>query len=249
MSAESPQPSRLTLIRHGESNVTVNRVIGGRITCSGLSDLGRRQAAAFSERMDATGDLVPDVLIASDFPRAIETAEMIRRSLGPAVAEMPIEQWRDFGEHDPGPEIDGMTFRDYVERYGSPDRTGDPDTVIFAGGETMREFHHRVGNGLAEVGRRFAGRHVAISCHVGVIDAVMRTMCGLPITGGPEFRAKNTSITEFIAPTSPEWGWRVARFNDAAHLVGLSESTHSGGSDAATATGEMADQSSAGDDG
>ncbi|MFK8026317.1 MAG: histidine phosphatase family protein [Ilumatobacter sp.] len=238
-SSESSEPSRLTLIRHGESNVTVDRVIGGRITCSGLSELGRRQCEAFVARMDATGDLAPDVLLASDFPRAIETAEIVRRSLGPAVAEMPIEEWRDFGEHDPGPEIDGMTFRAYVDRFGMPDWTGDPDAVIFPGGETMREFHGRVGNGLAEVRRRFSGRHVAIACHGGVIDAVMRSLCGLGITGGPEFRAKNTSITEFIAPSSPEWGWRVARFNDAAHLAGLPEATNSP-VEASTPSGEIA---------
>lgn len=225
MTSENAQPSRLTLIRHGESNVTVSRVIGGRIACSGLSDLGRRQSEAFAERVSATQELEPDVLLASDFPRAIETAEIIRPSLGPAVAEAPIEEWRHFGEHDPGPDIDGMTFSAYVERYGSPDWTGDPDSIIFPGGETLREFHTRVESGLAEIRRRFAGKHVAVACHGGVIDAVTRSFCGLGITGGPDFRAKNTSITEFIAPTAPGWGWRVARFNDAAHLAGLPPST------------------------
>lgn len=228
MSSDLSQPSRLTLIRHGESNVTVNRVIGGRRTCSGLSDLGRRQSGAFSERVSATRELVPDVLLASDFPRAIETAEIIRRSLGPAVAEVPIDEWRDFGEHDPGPDIDGMTFRAYVEKFGSPDWTGDPDAIIFPGGETLRQFHARVECGLDEVRRRFAGKHVAIACHGGVIDAVTRSFCGLDITGGPDFRARNTSITEFVAPTAPGWGWRVARFNDAAHLAGLPPSTTAG---------------------
>ena len=219
------QPSRLTLIRHGESNVTVNRVIGGRITCSGLSDLGRRQSRAFAERISATGELVADVVLASDFPRAIETAELIRGSLGAAIADAPIEEWRDFGEHDPGPEIDGMTFSAYVEKYGSPDWTGDPDSIIFPGGETLRQFHERVERGLAEVRQRFAGEHVVVVCHGGVIDAVTRSLCGLGITGGPDFRATNTSITEFVAPTAPGWGWRVARFNDAAHLAGLPSST------------------------
>ena len=34
-------PTTLVLIRHGESRTTVDRVIGGPRTCSGLSDLGR----------------------------------------------------------------------------------------------------------------------------------------------------------------------------------------------------------------
>ena len=36
--------TRIVLIRHGESNVTVQRVLGGPRTCSGLSDLGKMQA-------------------------------------------------------------------------------------------------------------------------------------------------------------------------------------------------------------
>ncbi len=47
-------PTTLVLIRHGESNVTVNRVIGGHRTCSGLSQLGQRQAQRLSERIATT---------------------------------------------------------------------------------------------------------------------------------------------------------------------------------------------------
>jgi probable phosphoglycerate mutase len=115
----------VVLIRHGESNVTVNRVIGGHRTCSGLSDLGRRQAERLRERLTSTGELPADVLIASNFPRAIETAEAI----APAFSCQGIEIDAGFGEHDPGPDIDGMTFDAYVERFGTPDWT-DPDHDI-----------------------------------------------------------------------------------------------------------------------
>ena len=39
-----PTPTRLVLVRHGESKVTVRRVIGGYRTCDGLSPLGFEQA-------------------------------------------------------------------------------------------------------------------------------------------------------------------------------------------------------------
>ncbi len=69
------------LIRHGESNVTVNRIIGGHRTCNGLSELGRQQARRLRERLAGTRELSPDVLIASNFPRAIETAHAHRTGL------------------------------------------------------------------------------------------------------------------------------------------------------------------------
>ena len=34
------EPTRLVFVRHGESNTTVARVIGGYRTCSGLSPVG-----------------------------------------------------------------------------------------------------------------------------------------------------------------------------------------------------------------
>jgi broad specificity phosphatase PhoE len=221
---ESP-PTRITLIRHGESTVTVNRVIGGVRTCSGLSDLGRQQAERLAERLNVGGELQPDVLLSSDFARAIETAQIIQPALGDTVNAGPFEQWADFGEHDPGPNIDGMTFRAYVDKFGTPDWSGDPHVEIFPGGETTAVFHERVERGLRELRSRFAGKHVVVACHGGVINAAFRLLLGLPGTGSFELQALNTSVTQFVAPAGTSPSWRLARYNDAAHLAGLPEAT------------------------
>jgi broad specificity phosphatase PhoE len=218
-------PTRITLIRHGESTVTVNRVIGGVRTCSGLSDLGRQQAQRLAQRLTASGELQPDVLLASDFPRAIETAQIIQPALGDAASAEPFEKWADFGEHDPGPDIDGMTFGAYVDKFGTPDWSGDPHVEIFPGGETTAVFHERVVRGLRELESRFGGQHVVVACHGGVVDATFRSLLGLPGTGGFELQALNTSVTQFVALVGSGGSWRLARYNDAAHLTGLPEQT------------------------
>jgi len=210
--------TRLVLIRHGESNVTVNRVIGGHRSCSGLSDLGRRQADRLRERLAATGELAPDVLITSNFPRAIETAEAI----APAFDGISMGIDEGFGEHDPGPEIDGMTFDAYVDRFGAPNWT-DPDVEIFPGGETISAFHARVGTALQSAIEAHRGATVIISCHGGVIDATFRQLLRAPITGGFELHTLNTSVTEFVSVASGDW--RLQRYNDVAHLHGLPAET------------------------
>jgi probable phosphoglycerate mutase len=213
------RPTRLVLIRHGESNVTVERVIGGRRTCSGLSALGERQSEALAMRLAETGEIRPDVLASSDFPRALETAEIVRaRIAGPAIDVEP-----DFGEHDPGPEIDGMTFTAYLDRFGTPDWTGDPDAEIFPGGETTRVFHRRVVRALGQILAEREGSTIAVSCHGGVIDAAFRWLLGLSPTGGFELHTVNTSLTEFVSSASGRW--RLVRYNDAAHLAGLPTAT------------------------
>jgi probable phosphoglycerate mutase len=211
--------TRLILIRHGESDVTVRRVIGGPSACSGLSDLGRRQAERLRDRLADTGELSEATLLySSAYPRAIETAAIIAPSLG-----LKTEIDAGFGEHDPGPECDGLAFDEFVERYGMPDWESDRHAVTFPGGETVAEFHHRVGSTLSGVLRQHQGATVVVSCHGGVIDVAFRYLLGLPMTGVFELFTLNTSITEFVDGRPGRW--RLVRYNDAAHLAGLPAET------------------------
>ena len=145
------------LVRHGESKVTVRRVIGGHRTCDGLSELGVRQADRLAARLAETGEIAADRLLSSHYQRAIETAEALSPALG-----LPVEIDAALGEHDPGPELDGMGFADYVERYGTPDWNGDPHTQLFPGGETTAEFHLRIGAALSRLVRESVGKTVVV---------------------------------------------------------------------------------------
>jgi probable phosphoglycerate mutase len=214
----SDAPTTLVLVRHGESNVTVNRVIGGYRSCSGLSELGRRQADRLRERLATTRELTADVLLSSNFARAIETAEAI----APAVGDPTIEIDPGFGEHDPGPDIDGMTFEAYVERFGVPDWT-DPNVEVFPGGETVAAFHRRIGDVLAATLEAHRGKSIIVACHGGVVDATFRHLLRTASTGSFELHTLNTSLTEFA--TAPSGEWRLKRYNDAAHLHGLPAET------------------------
>lgn len=215
----SPQ-LRLVLIRHGESNVTVDRKIGGFRTCSGLSPLGRQQAERLRERLEETNELRADVLIASNFARAIETAEI----LAPGLCDIAVQVDPGFGEHDPGPDIDGMTFDEYVSRFGTPNWNGDPHQDIFPGGETTAEFHSRVEDALTRVVQRHRDKTIVISCHGGVVDAAFRLLLKTVRTGSFELHTLNTSLTEFQPAASGE-AWKLTRYNDTAHLAGLPAGT------------------------
>ncbi|MDP9401753.1 MAG: histidine phosphatase family protein [Actinomycetota bacterium] len=223
--AESPAATdvtRLVLIRHGESQATVDGVVAGERGCTGLSDLGRRQAEALRDRLAATGELAADVLVASTLPRAIETAELIAPALG--VGE--IVQVHELCELQPG-ECDAMTWEEYDQRYGV-DMKANPYTPIAPGGESMAEFNVRVGTALAVLTEQHAGRSVVVACHGGVVVASMVSFLGLPAHRPlvVEMPVTNTSITEWErragagAYVSPPW--RLLRYNDAAHLAGVS---------------------------
>jgi 2,3-bisphosphoglycerate-dependent phosphoglycerate mutase len=211
--------TRLVLVRHGESEVTVRRVVGGPRSCVGLSDLGRRQAEALRDRLVATGEISADVLMASGYPRAIETAEII----APALGGLPVALDPAFGEHDPGPQCDGLTFEEFVDRHGRPDWESDPHSVTFPGGETIADFHHRVGLATSRLVQSHPDATVVLACHGGVVDAVLRAALRTVSTGGFEIHTLNTSLTELVHVQPGRW--RLVRYNDVGHLAGLPSET------------------------
>jgi 2,3-bisphosphoglycerate-dependent phosphoglycerate mutase len=215
--------TRLVLVRHGESNVTVDRVIGGPRTCSGLSPLGRLQAQRLCERWTANPEFVPDVAVASQYPRAFETAQLVVQAFG----GLPIERDEGFGEHDPGPVCDGLTYRAFTEQFAESTKgwdEHDPFATTFPGGETVAAFHFRVGSAVRRLVDAHAGRTVLVVCHGGVVDAVLRQALKAPAMGAFEIHTVNTSITELLLVRPGVW--RLVRYNDAAHLAGLPAQTN-----------------------
>ncbi len=203
------------LVRHGESNTTVARVIGGHRTCTGLSGLGRQQVERLRDRWSGAGEVSADVLISSHYARARETAEI----LAPALGGLKVDEDAGFGEHDPGPDCDGMSFDEYVERYGTGWWEGDPFGTSFPGGETIAAFQFRIGQTIRRTVEANPDRTVVVACHGGVVDAALRLALKSPPTGGFEIHTLNTSITEIHQVKDNLW--RLIRYNDVGHLAGL----------------------------
>ena len=213
--------TRLLLVRHGESNVTVERVLGGELSDSGLSDLGRRQSQALRDRLGAEACAV-DAVFSSTLPRALETAEIV----APALGATEIQKERDLVERRPG-EADGMTFKAYLDKYGSG-IWADPYKVLSPGGESAAAFHHRTVAALSELVVDYSGQTVMVFCHGGVIDVAFREFLDVSRYSGFELWTRNTSLTEFVHIGGGEaQHWRLVRYNDAAHLVGLPSKTRS----------------------
>jgi len=213
--------TRLVFIRHGESQVYVDRIVGGLLSCNGLSAFGRRQAGALRDRLAVTRELdAVDALVASTMPRARETAEII----APALNDLAVMQDEGLCERHPG-EADGMSWDDALEKYRFEDFEDDPGRPVSPGGETWTEFHERVGTTVRRLASEHEGRTVAMACHGGVIDAALRELLALPMVGAFELSTENTSLTELVFIPGRDRRtprWRLVRYNDAAHLAGLS---------------------------
>jgi broad specificity phosphatase PhoE len=209
---------RLVLVRHGEAHAGFHGVIAGRTGCAGLTPHGRRQAEALRDRLSTTDTVRADVLLASELPRAIETARII----APGLGFDDVGQDCDLCEVHTG-EADGLPWADYPDRYGTLDMLLEPDRVFAPGGESWNSFHERVGRVLGRLTREHADRTVVAVCHAGVIQASLRILLGIPDDAtATRLQPSNTGMTLWEHDPVPE-RWTLHTFNDAAHLVGLTQ--------------------------
>src|SRR5437660_6543802 len=104
--------THLYLIRHAEAIAAVQDIIGD----TDLTPLGITQAGRLRDRLAATGEIAADVLIASTFARARETAAIIAPALGglPIIPDAEVQELR-------AGEADGLPYPEFEARYGPPD--------------------------------------------------------------------------------------------------------------------------------
>lgn len=215
-------PTRLVLIRHGQAQTHVDQVIGGHRGCTGLSELGRRQAEALRDRLARSGELAAaTALWSSILPRAVETAEIIAPAVGTAAGGSGARRERscDLCELHVGDEIDGLRWEELRDRYGPAVDNGYEPWA--PGTESQAEFVARVGRILVRLAREHAGETVVVACHGGVVDASFAVLGGLAASRRTQLRThytENTSLTEWVDDGS---GWALARYNDVAHLAAL----------------------------
>lgn len=151
-----------------------------------------------------------DVLISSDLPRTLQTAELAGLDVtpDPAWREIDIGRWQ------------GLT-RDEVHRLFPEESTAlrEGRPVQMGGGESWEEFSARVARALAElIARTPAGSRVLVLAHGGSVHSVVGG--GLRVTGRgrtwPLERVRNASVTEVVV--SPE-RFHLHSYNDARHAL------------------------------
>jgi probable phosphoglycerate mutase len=208
---------RLILVRHGDAHAGFGGVIGGRMGCTGLTDLGRRQAEALRDHLQASGRVKADVLLVSEIPRAIETAQIIGPGLGIEISRHDC----DLCEVHTGV-ADGLGWEEYTATYGSFDMEAEPDRVFAPEGDSWNSFHERVCALLQRLAADHPDETVVAVCHAGVIMAAMRGLLDLPhASGAAQLRPTNTGLTEWEHDPVLD-RWTLHSFNETSHLLSLS---------------------------
>lgn len=207
-SGATGHPTRMLLVRHGQTEFSVRRRYSGRGD-KPLTDTGRAQADAAARRMSTVDDLV--AVVCSPLSRASDTAAAVAAATGaPLVVHDGLIE-TDFGDWE------GLTFTEAAERDPDLHRSwlSDP-SVRTPGGESFDEVLARITVVRDELLRDYGGRTIAVVSHVTPIKMLLRLALGV----GPEllFRLHLDLASLSVAEFYPDGHCSVRLVNDTSHL-------------------------------
>jgi broad specificity phosphatase PhoE len=207
-------PTRLLLLRHGETELSVQKRYSGRGDPE-LTARGQDQAAAAAARLAVpqAGGLATEgiaAVLTSPLRRARQTAAAVADALDvPLVVRDGLTE-TDFGGWE------GLTFAEAAER--DPEihaRWLGDEHVPPPGGESFADVSARLRTELAAVLGEYPGQTVVVVTHVTPIKLLLRTA----LTGGPEilYRLHLDLVSLSVADFYPDGGASVRLVNDCDH--------------------------------
>jgi probable phosphoglycerate mutase len=204
---EIPTPTRICLVRHGETEWNAERRIQGQIDIA-LNANGLRQAAGAGRWLKTAGIVA---LYSSDLKRARMTAEEIGSALGLTPTFVPEMRERRYGI------FEGLTYAEAQEKYpdGYAAFEGRNAHYNFENGESLVDMFVRVSSKLQDIAARHQGQNVAVVLHGGVLDVINRFVRGNPLEMPRDFLIPNAGLNWI---STVDGRWHIETWGETAHL-------------------------------
>lgn len=201
-------PTRLLLLRHGQTALSVERRYSGRGNPE-LTELGTRQIAAAAHYLGARGGV--DAVLASPLQRAFDTAAAAAEALGRDVTVDDDLIETDFGGWE------GLTFQEASDRDPDLHRRWLRDTSVPPpGGESFDDVASRVERAQKRIIAEYPGQTVLVVSHVTPIKTLLR----MALDAGPSilYRLHLDLASLSIAEFYPDGAASVRLVNQTAYL-------------------------------
>ena len=210
----STMPTRLLLLRHGQSPLSVERRYSGRgnpeLTRDGLEQAAAAATALAARHVGSNGNI--RAVISSPLMRARQTAEPVAGVLGLPVGVDERLTETDFGAWE------GLTFSEAAAQDPDVHRAWLGDSSVSPpDGESFDVVAHRVDAALGDLLRRFPGQTVVVVSHVTPIKLILRRA----LDAGPSllFRLHLDLACLSVVEFWPDGGASVRLVNDTSYLA------------------------------
>ncbi|WP_439664633.1 bifunctional RNase H/acid phosphatase [Lentzea sp. HUAS TT2] len=202
------EPTRVILLRHGQTKLSVDRRYSGRGDHP-LTELGLEQAEKAAARLSKVEGIA--AVISSPLQRAQQTAQKLADKIGLEVVTHQGLIETDFGTWE------GLTFAEASKQDPEVHRRWLGDTSVKPpNGESFDEVHARVRKARTDIIARYGGKTLVLVSHVTPIKTMLRQALDV----GPQFLFRmhldltGVSIAEFY----PDGHASVKLVNDTSHL-------------------------------
>ena len=209
-----PPPTRLYLIRHGQSAGNAEGRFGGHGPTP-LSDLGKKQAEMTAKLLAKEGI---NAIYSSDLHRAVQTAQPLAKLLNLQIHTSPAFRERHVGV------LEGLTFDESKDQF-----PGDYYALVnrsvnhvISGGESYRHLLRRITAKLHDLLRHHNGERIAIYSHTGAICFLTLYLLGAvnrSTKTTPWIITSNCGINRF--ELRGRRNVRVLALNDTRHLADI----------------------------
>ena len=210
MKQQSSKPTRIVLVRHGETEWNVVERFRSRVDVP-LNETGHAQARAAARRLAAWP---VEAVYSSPLSRAVDTARPIADACGrelsilDALIDVDYGQWAGLSPEEAQASNPGLfaTWRD------------NPHQAHFPGGESLEQVRERSWGAIQGLCAQHSGKTIVLVSHVVVNRVIFCAALGLGGDGFWRIGQDNAAIS--VLDSLPA-RFRLQLLNDTCHLQGI----------------------------
>ena len=179
----------MILMRHGQADNNVNRILVGRHIESHLTEYGKHQVLDTAKYL---GEISIDKVLVSPVVRTIETAEIVCEYLG---LDYQIDE--RLYEIELG-RLVGMNYEEIISKYGNlflEFYTENEAALTPYGVESFASIKQRIKNILDEMAKTYSDRNVLMISHLDPIKAAIAIILDLKPESLYKWQIRNASLT------------------------------------------------------
>lgn len=177
------------LMRHGQADNNVNRILVGRHIESHLTEFGKNQVLDTAKYLK---EISVDKVLVSPVVRTVETAEIVCEYLG-----VSYEIDERLYEIELG-KLVGMNYEDIILKYGNlflQFYTENDAALTNYGVESFSSIKQRIKNILDEITERYTNKNVLMISHLDPIKAAIAILLDLKPNSLYRWHIRNASLT------------------------------------------------------
>src|ERR671919_1933543 len=177
------------LMRHGQADNNVNRILVGRHVESHLTEFGKNQVLDTAKYLK---EISIDKVLVSPVVRTVETAEIVCEYLG-----MSYQIDERLYEIELG-KLVGMNYEEIILKYGNlflQFYTENDAALTHYGVESFASIKQRIKNILDEITERYTNKNVLMISHLDPIKAAISILLDLKPESLYRWHIHNASLT------------------------------------------------------